>query len=296
MRRALCLIALLLAAPVAAQDWQTLGQRRIFTNDQIGDGHDRWHTGALASSTITGFGWEGALPTRPLRLLEWRMRSEIITPGPSGVDRPYAGAASQAVIAHFGRGPLDLALGIEGTRIGPSTRLSEFQKAFHDTFSLPAPQGAQNQLPDQSHLGALGEVAWPLALGPDIRLRPYLAARTGVETYARAGADVLIGTGLASAMLIRDEVTGHLLPGITGQGEGLSYAFGADWTALQDSAYLPAARVTALGSRWRARAGLHWQSQAGGRSQFLGLTWLSSEFEGQGAGQLLGSVSLDLRF
>ncbi|WP_373355810.1 DUF2219 domain-containing protein [Pseudoroseicyclus sp. CXY001] len=289
--RWLLLLAVLIAPAARADDWQTLGIAHAFTNDYIGDGHDRWQSGAQTISALTGFG--EALPDRPFRLLEWRARSQILMPWTGNVERPYATALSFAVISHQAAGPVELSYGIEATRIGPSTGLAGFQTRFHDEFGFDPPRGAGAELPDQSHIGALGEVVWPVSFGR-AELRPFLGARTGVEELARIGGDIVLGPALSGAMLVRDEVTGQLLPAY-GEAPGLGLTLGADLAAAGDSAFLPAGGPAPLDTHWRARAGLHWQGERGA-AVFYGLTWLSEVFEGQEEGQLVGSLSLGWRF
>lgn len=296
MFRSLCLACLLSGAPLAAEEWRTLGARSVITNDWIGDGLDRGRSAAYQLSYVTGPElWTEALPARPWNLLEWRLRAEIREPGEGGAWLPYAASVSAAVTGHFAAGPFEISLGVEGTAMGPQTGLSDLHENWHDRFSLPAPQGVDDQISDAVYFGLLGEVVWPVTLGR-AEIRPFVAARSGVETWGRVGADVLFGS-LSRSMLLRDEVTGQIVPGITGAGAGPSLVLGADWTWFEDSAYLPADRVTALDERWRARAGLHWQMAPGWRSMFYGVTWVSPEFEEQDeGGQLLGSVSFDIRF
>ncbi|MGZ9811142.1 lipid A-modifier LpxR family protein [Pseudoroseicyclus sp. H15] len=291
------LLALFLFAAPAAQaaEWQTLGYAHAFTNDYIGDGHDRWQSGAYTFSALTGAG--PALQERPGRLLEWRLRSQIVMPWIGAVERPYATALSAAVIAHQAAGPLALSYGVEATRMGPSTGLADGQIAFHERFGFAPPRGATSELPDQSHFGALVEAAWPLSLGEAVggaTLRPFAAGRTGVEERLRVGGDLVLGPALSGAMLVRDEVTGQLLPAY-GTAPGLALTVGADIGTLADSAFLPPGGPAPAEVPWRARAGLHWRAESGA-GLFYGLTWLSPEFEGQREGQLVGSLSLTLRF
>src|SRR5688572_4566335 len=86
------------AVPAIAQERETLGFGRLFTNDFFGDGLDRWRSGSYSFSIIRGLGWNGVLPERFGELIEYRLRSEIIAPGrlngAGSDDRPYVGAAT----------------------------------------------------------------------------------------------------------------------------------------------------------------------------------------------------------
>ena len=70
---------------------------------------------------------------------------------------------------------------------------------------------------------------------------------------------------------------------------------GGDIARVADSVYLPQGRGHDLTPhRDRLRAGLRWQGE--NVWAFYGLTWLGREFETQPESQLVGSVSLRLRF
>jgi len=62
-----------------------------------------------------------------------------------------------------------------------------------------------------------------------------------------------------------------------------------------DSALLPENGLASRSEdRWGLRAGVHWQGQKA--SAFYGVTYLSPEFDQQPAGQLVGSLNLNLKF
>jgi len=82
MRLTTLLCAFLIAAsPSFAQDRETLGYGRLFTNDFLGDTQDRWRTGSYSFSIVRGSDWGGDLASTPRPVLEYRLRSEIIAPG-----------------------------------------------------------------------------------------------------------------------------------------------------------------------------------------------------------------------
>lgn len=70
------------ALPVAAEDagFTYLGNGRLLNNDVIGDGEDRWRTGSYSISVLYGSEWQGDLTSRPLDVIEFRLRGEAIAP------------------------------------------------------------------------------------------------------------------------------------------------------------------------------------------------------------------------
>ena len=50
----LALAGLCMGDAALAQDRTILGYGRLFNNDLIGDGHDRWRTGSYHFSVVTG--------------------------------------------------------------------------------------------------------------------------------------------------------------------------------------------------------------------------------------------------
>ena len=71
---------LMAASPVIAQDRETLGFGRIFNNDYFGDTQNRWRSVSYAYSIVRGPEWQGRAPTALGSVLEYRLRSEIISP------------------------------------------------------------------------------------------------------------------------------------------------------------------------------------------------------------------------
>jgi hypothetical protein len=297
--RAILVALCLVGPPVAAQDRVTLGYGRLFTNDLLGDGYDRWRTGSYFFSIIRGPEWQGQRPERPGAILEYRFRTEIIAPGfelaGGQTDRPYVGVSTSGLHSHWRRGALDVSFGLDWVAVGPSTGLSVFQEWYHDQFSMPAPIGTEQQLPDADYLGVTAELAVPLALGDRLTFRPFIEAQTGVEEIGRLGADLIWGSIGHEDLLIRDPVTGTLIRGTEG-GSGLALVAGFDLAAVSGSVYLPRDRgVTPEPTRARARIGLHWQA-AEDMSFYYGATWLSEEFEGQDGSQIVGSIKVNFAF
>ena len=292
----LVLLCLLLpAAPVLAEGREAIGNGRIFNNDIFGDGHDRWRTGSYAFSHLRApHDWRGE-PQDFGDVLEYRLRAEIIAPRRGSRDRPYVGALSAGLHTHWGDGALSYALGADVVAIGPQTRLADFQRAYHRTFSLPRPP-VTDPLGDDVALSATASATYRLELEDGVTLRPFVEAQTGVEDVLRVGGDVLIGPVGQTDLMLRDVVTGQLYRGTQGGGSGVSYLLGADVAQVGDSLYLPPGEGPApLDTRTRARAGVHWQPVPD-ITFFYGVTWLSEEYEGQPEGQVTGSLRLNFNF
>lgn len=294
---------LVVALPVAAEDLRvTLGYGRLFTNDRLGDGQDRWRTGSWSFSAVSGFGWDGARPLRAGEIVELRFRAEIISPGalsgPGSDDRPYVGARTYGMHSHWAALGGEVSAGVDVTMTGPQTRIADFQNRWHQDFSAPtlSEEVIAGQIGNGAHPSFTLEFGRPLRVGGMALVRPFVEVQGGVEQIARIGADVILGRVGQGDLMIRDQPTGHLYR-VTKDGvTGLSLVAGADWARVGESLWLPEDRgFSVLDTRWRARAGLILQTTP--RSDwFAGLTWLSEEFAGQPEGQLLGSITISLRY
>lgn len=297
---ALAAVYLAAVAPAMAQDRTTLGQGRLFSNDVIGDGQDRWRTGSYVVSQIRGPWWNGVRPEGFGTILEYRFRADLIAPdnlvAPASGDRRYAGALSFGVHTHFARGATEMSVGLDLVATGPATRLSDLQTAVHDLAGITPPSDAtlDNQIGNGLHPTLTAEAGWPIALG-GASFRPFIEAQAGAETLVRVGGDLMIGGYGTDALLVRDGVTGQLYPATRGAESGLSLVIGGDVAHVADSIYIPSdGAITLSDSRTRLRAGVQWQ---GDRARvFYGLTWLDREFEEQPEGQVLGSIRIGLSF
>ena len=281
-----------LAAPASAE---TLGWGRIFSNDYMGDGHDRWRSGSFALSHVAGPGWDGAPPDLPGALVELRFRTEIIAPARTREgrdDRPYAGVLGFGAFLHRSLGPFEGAFGGEVLAIGPSTGLSAFPERTHEILGFDAPRGVDRQMPDALHLQARSEVIRPWRPSERLTLRPFLAASSGAEDLLRVGIDAVWGGIGQQDLWLRDPVTGQPYRGIEAQTTGLALTAGADAARVADSVFLSGREAR---DRRRARIGLHWQPGPEVRL-FYGLSWLSEEFEGQHEAQVLGSLKLEFGY
>lgn len=287
-------------APAAAQERETLGVGRLFSNDFLGDREDRWRTGSWSLSLVRGPAWTGEVPGWEAGLLEYRFRVEILAPtalyGEGSDDRPYAGALTFGLHRHFAALGGEVSAGADFTATGPSTGVMDAMDRFHTWVSAPNPSDAvrDGQVADGLHPSATLEYARPLRLSPTVTLRPFAGGEAGVEDLGRIGMDVIWGAVGQQDLWIRDVPSGQLYRGVEGPAGGLALVAGADWSAVGDSLWLPDDAV-AEDERLRARAGVHWQI-APRMSAFYGLSWLSPEMTTQDEGQVTGQLKLNLNF
>ncbi len=304
MRRILLAVLVLLhigSVPVLAQGRATLGWGRLFTNDALVDGQDRWRSGSYMTSLVIGPDWTGQLPHLPGQILEFRFRGEIIAPSnlarPAADDRRYVGALSFGLHTQFQRLGFEIGTGADLVLTGPQTRIGDFQTSAHELFGMPIPASSvlDWQIPNALYPTARLEVARPVTMTERLSLRPFVEAQAGVETLIRAGVDLHFGRVGQGALTLRDPVTGHRFGATRGTTSGFAAVLGVDAAYVTDSIYLPSSDGYVLtDARLRGRAGLLWQGRRA--SVFYGLTWLGPEFEAQPEGQFMGSVQLRIRF
>jgi hypothetical protein len=287
---------------VHATERQSLGFGRLTTNDSFADGRDRWRTGSLRVSRVWGPAWSGAAPQSFGDLIELRFGAEVLTPenlvSPFPNDRPYAGILSIGLHTHFERAGTEFALGVDLHATGPSTQLDSFQTGLHDLLGVDPPSAAVKaaQIGDAIYPTVLFEAARAYQLNGSTSLRPFVEAQVGIETYARAGFDVSVGTIGQGELLVRDPTTGQRYRVVRQEGAGTSFVFGADIARVWDSElYQPGQIAQVSDTRARARAGFHWQNDKG-RGLFYGVTWLGEEFDSQRKGQFTGSLRYQFRF
>lgn len=279
---------------------ETLGVTRIFTNDTLADRRDRWRTGAFSVSVFRGSVWSGDLPTQPFSIMEYRFRGEAIAPdnlsNPAPGDRLYAGTWWLGAHSHFGWQGFDVAAGVDLAITGEQSGIRSLQSSIHDLFSMPRVGLENYQVNDNVYLHGTVEVARSLRFQGG-EARPFVELQAGVETLARLGVDLTFGTLGQGGLRTRDPITGQRLAGITNAEDigGWSFLAGADTAIVESSVFLPEERgFAAEDQRHRARLGVNYGF--GQSNIFYGVTWLSEEFVGQPEGQLIGSLSIDLRF
>lgn len=306
MRNLIFIFLLLMTATAAFADERgRIGSSRIFNNDWIGDGKDRWRTGSYALSYISGPEWENSLPEGFGDLIEYRIRTEIIAPsnlvGPgNGTDRRYVGAVSFGAHTHFLRGGNEVSLGFDFVATGPQTGMGDFHTWAHNGIGEPTPGVLASQIGNGLHPTVIAEIGRELWLnghetGP--RFRPFIEMQAGVETFVRVGGDFTIGNLGLGDMRVRDVVTGQRTLAVKSKRDGgLSFVVGGDAAYVVSSAYLPSTLGYSVTTpRLRARAGLYYERKETGI--FYGLTWLGKEFDAQPtAGQLVGSLALKIKF
>ncbi|MEI4487151.1 lipid A-modifier LpxR family protein [Frigidibacter sp. MR17.14] len=278
-----------------------LGFGRLLSDDVLAGPHDRWRTGAYQLSAVFGPRWDGRLPASPGTVIELRLRAEALAPArlafPAPGDRRYAGVLSLGLHTPWAIGRSEAEAGLDLVAVGPQTGIDSLQDAIHCGFGKPllgadvlAAQLGNRLIPSLS-----AEIARPLALGRNARLRPYLEARAGDETLLRAGVDLDLGRLEPGALWSRDTGTGWRYLTVKGPpAPGISLTLGADVAHVWDSAFLPPDGPAARDTRVRLRAGVSTRSRHLG--VFYGLTWLGPEFEGQPEGQLTGALRLTLEF
>ncbi|KAJ55105.1 hypothetical protein ACMU_15225 [Actibacterium mucosum KCTC 23349] len=290
----------ILPGAVAAEDRTHLGVGRIFNNDFLGDGHDRWRTGSYTLSVVRGPEWTGSLPDGAGELLEYRLRSEIIAPAsltaPAAGDRRYAGILSFGLHTHFERGLLEYSVGGDMVAVGPQTGMDDLQRAAHEALDQPLPtNAAANQLGNAIYPTLVGQATMPLPISDRLESRPFIEAQVGVENFVRLGHDFVIGDLGRDDVWVRDAVTGQLYPATHTAGPGYSVVLGGDIAMVTDSRLLRESDGFSLtNARTRLRAGVNWQGEKVG--VFYGLTWLGKEFKGQDDSQVVGSLNLRLKF
>ncbi|SEK27431.1 lipid A-modifier LpxR family protein [Pacificibacter marinus] len=288
-----------LSQPAVSEGQQNAGTGRFFTNDFIGDGQDRWNTASYAVSIMRGPTADDTVPDVFGRLFEHRLRGAVIAPAnlanPAAGDRPYAGVLSYGVHSYTQRGTTQNRLGLDLVAVGPQTGIGDFHGWLHDAINAPEPD-LSAQLANAIYPTVSGEIARPLQLG-NLEVRPFAEAQVGVETFARVGADISLGSLMADGVRLRDVTTGHLYETSTvdQSAHGSEFILGADVAHVWSSEYLPASDGYALEPfRLRGRAGVKLSGPQA--DVFYGVSWLSPEFKSQPEGQVVGSLNVSLQF
>ena len=299
---ALCALFLLSFEGQAA-DRSKQGFGLSITNDSIGDNSDRWRTGSFESSWIFAPDWTGQAPARFGELIELRINGEIVGPAnlinPAPLDRRYGQALSFGLHTHFQPGAVDYAMGLDAVITGSQVGLDNVQDFLHTFLGGrdASPGVLAAQLSNGIHANAVFEAGRRFQLGAATQFRPFLEAQAGTETLARVGFDLTFGQYGSTGLLVRTPTSGQRLSAVEDAPySGVSVLLGADVAYVDNSIYIASnAPVQLEDYRARARAGLHWRSQAG-TAVFYGVTWLSEEFNTQPEGQVVGSLQLRVKF
>jgi len=280
---------------------EVLGWGRFITNDYFGDGQDRWRSSSYTISRLTAPEGTKNLPSSFGALREFRVRADNITPAslanPAADDRRYAAMLSFGLHSHFLRQGEEISLGADVVFIGPQTGLSALQGALHDKLGLPDGSASYDaQFANAVQVDLTGELGRPIHLQNGVMLRPFAEGQIGVENLARMGLDISLGAQTRGGIMLRDATTGQRYNAVSApQHKGLSFTLGGDIAYVHDSYFLPKTGAATLSpTRTRLRAGLNWQGEK--TMLFVGMTYLSPEFDQQASGQTLGSLSLVARF
>jgi Outer membrane protein LpxR len=286
-------------APAEASDRQKLGYSLAISNDSIGETRDRWQSSSVQFGSLWGPEWQGQAPPTVGTLLEFRFRTDLLTPEdlrfPAPTDRRHAGILAFGVHNHTQRGAVEFRLGADLVMTGPQTGLLKLQQELHEILGFPVPDLENFQIGNRITGALSAEIGRSFDLG-NWRVRPFAEAEVGPEDLVRAGIDLTWGALGRDDLLLRANATGHRTPAIRGgQGEGWSFVLGADVAYVDDSIYLPASLgYVVTNPRTRLRAGVYHSAQR--FDAFYGLTWLGREFEAQREGQFVGTLQVGLRF
>ncbi len=295
--------AVLAGSPIAASANELMGDyigtTDIFVNDFLGDGQDRWRSGGYSKSWLYRDGLLG--------YGELRGRAEIITPwtpagqGPNN-DRINVGLLGAGAFWEQRMGDTRFHYGGELALLGESTGLHAFQEGFHDLFGYENGYNFSERndpiIDDQISGMISGEVSHSFVMGDYVRVRPFVEAQAGYETFVRGGGDVVIGLLSDVGRWTRDPITGFITPMESEfllDWRGFSLVGGIDYTYMASSQFFPdSGPVEMEDVRMRARLGLlldlHFYNV------FLGVSELSEEFTTQSEKQRVGLLSVDLRF
>jgi hypothetical protein len=253
------------------------GYASSFSNDFIGDSHDRWRSASYQGSLFY------CLPDGGLaEPVELRARAEIISPWTEaeqhGVDRPFVTAVGFGVFGHKRFGRLQTSAGAEVLRVGSETALADLQAAAHNRLDLEKSfdiSGDDHDSVDNSvAFGVSAELAYQFALNENLAIRPFAFASGGAEQVGTFGADVLIGSIAAQDVWTRDVTTGRLMSPHAHLADGVSFVAGWDTSIVESSYLIPEdSNVSLLGERSRARAGVQLNGPMG--DIFIGQAWLS---------------------
>lgn len=310
--KAACLTAVLSLIPIAAaaEGFSLAGRTGSignFTNDAMGDGHDRWQSASYQRSWF----YNGNAFT-PEDMVEFRLRGQIVSPwpaqsdyidpanpgaGPVSRNRPYGSALGFAAYSHTRTGAFESRLGAELLVIGGQTGLHNLQHQAHDILGLESSYDGRNRNDPHVSNSIGGSVELELAanysIREEFRMRPYIIGQAGSETTMRVGSDFIIGPLAVSSehRWTRDAVTGMPLTAGMHDIQGVSFIAGVDLSHTMSSYLIPDDSTVELEeTRVRARLGI--QAKFGMFSVMFGQTWISEEFNGQDEPQRVGSLSI----
>jgi hypothetical protein len=278
-----------------AGERERLGWSLAISNDSIGEFLDRWQSSSVQYGAFYGSSWEGAAPTRFGELLEFRFRTDILTPSdlqaPDPSDRRHAGVLAFGVHSHSAPSGFEVRGGLDLVVVGPQTGLLDLQQELHKALGFTVPTLEDFQIEDTARLNLSGEIGRVWDVGA-ARVRPFVEAQIGMEDFLRAGLDVTFGRLGRGDQMVRAVTTGHRVPvGLGGGDAGFNVVIGADVARVADSIYLPKALGYELTQvRARVRAGVHYGADPW--DVFYGFAWLGEEFDAQTEGQAVGTFQV----
>jgi len=293
---------LILMWPASVVHSQSLGKYDgsvgSFTNDALGDGHDRWLTGSYQRSFIFDRHEAGLM-----RQIELRPRAMIVSPWTTAVqganDRPYSSILALGAFARGNIGRTETHLGGELILQGDQTGLPSFQAGVHDLLGLDQSYNPRNE--NDIHVGdrLTGRFEFGLArsLRPSesVMVRPYALLIGGSDQSVTAGADLVWGSLSRAESWSRDAATGQILNHEAKHREGFNLVAGLDVSRRYTSMHIPdGSNVLLTKTQTRARIGA--QVRLGLFDVFFGQAWMSEGFVGQADTQRLGVLSISRNF
>ena len=295
MIRQFGILAVALWGVGAAEAGERLGWSLAISNDSIGDFTDRWQSSSIQFGAYYGPAWTGAAPEGFGELLEFRFRTDILTPAdleaPDPADRRHAGGLAFGVHSYSARSGFEVRGGVDLVVVGPQTGILDLQQELHKVLGFTVPTLDDFQIEDTARIDLSGEVGRVWNMGA-ARVRPFVEAHVGSEDFLRAGVDVVIGDLGRGDQMVRAVTTGHRVPaGLGGGDTGFSVVLGADVARVLDSIYLPESLGYELTPvRQRVRAGVHYGADPW--DVFYGIAWLGEEFSAQNEGQFVGTFQV----
>ncbi|MFK7941560.1 MAG: lipid A-modifier LpxR family protein [Paracoccaceae bacterium] len=291
----------------------------IIWNDAIGDGKDRYKSGGITHGWVipdvrfTREPWFN----RRVAAVELQGRGFIATPentqNPAAGDRPFAeyfaiGAYLRTIGMPRPVGPAltkstEDRIGLELGLLGDPLPFFEIQDVIH---SGSVNNNPSNTLDGQFLANIEARRTWRYHQqlnDTDLEFAPFVQVSAGMrENSVRIGGDIIYGSSLEGRLWNHDLATGAMYPGGSAPREGpqLMVWMGADAgyvasDAMLDGGFLadgPSADREPLTGRVRAGVMVEMGDAAVGYS----MTWLSEEFRGQKHSQVIGAVTVKLRF
>lgn len=291
----------------------------VIWNDAIGDGKDRYKSGGVTHGWVIPDVRFTQNPWYDDRVaaVELQLRGFVATPenteNPAAGDRPFAEYAAAGLYLRT--------IGLPET-VGPALTLSTEDRIGFELGALGGPvpffeiqdflhNGSVNVTPATELDGQLlvnleGRRTWRYHQqlnDTDLEIAPFIQASAGMrENSIRVGGDVIYGSSLEGRLWNMDMATGAMIPGGSAPrtGPNIMVWLGADVGYVASDALLDGGFFAEGPSvdhepiTGRVRAGIMYEMDEVALA--YSLTWLSEEFEGQAHSQVIGALTLKLRF